>query len=208
MHSMAIHKSSWNGLIALSGVLGLVSMFSRNIIRYTAGYVLGTGVFVILIPYSIWYLSSTGYYIFKIPIISIDFVRIVISMLLFISGAIFVIWSNIFLLLKGKGGPADIAGISISPQTKKLVVEGPYKYTRNPMVFGANSVYISIAIYLNSLGCLIVLIIFFLIIVKYVVATEEKRLLNDFGADYIKYKENTSVIIPLPKKRARVMLGR
>ena len=57
------------------------------------------------------------------------------------------------------------------------------------MVFGTNLIYISIAIYLNSLGCLIVLIIFFLIIVKYVVATEEKRLLNDFEADYMKYKE-------------------
>ena len=172
-----------------------------NIIRFIAGYALGIGVFVILIPYGIWYLSSTGYYIFIIPIIPLDYVRIILSMLLFISGAIFVIWSNVFLLLKGKGGPADFAGISISPQTKKLVVEGPYKYTRNPMVFGANSIYASISIYLNSLGCLIILIIFFFILVKYVVATEEKRLLNDFGADYIEYKKNTSMIIPLPKKK-------
>jgi len=113
----------------------------------------------------------------------------------------FVIWSNIFLLLKGKGGPTDIAGISISPQTKKLVIAGPYKYTRNPMVLGIHSTYISIAIYLNSLGCLIVLIIFFFMIVKYVVVAEEKRLFNDFGADYIKYKENTSMIIPFLKEK-------
>ena len=173
----------------------------ENIIRYIGGYALGIGVFLILIPYSLWYLSLTGYYVFKIPIIPNNYVRIIISMLLFIIGLIFVIWSNIFLLLKGKGGPTDIAGVSITPQTKKLVVEGPYKYTRNPMVFGANSIYISIAIYFNSLGCLIVWIIFFFMIVKYVIATEEKRLLKDFGADYIKYKENTSKIIPLPRKK-------
>ena len=176
-------------------------MAPRNIIRFIAGYVLGIGVFLILIPYGIWYLSSTGYYIFMIPIIPLDFVRIIVSMLLFISGAIFVIWSNVFLVLKGKGGPADVAGISISPQTKKLVVEGPYKYTRNPMVFGVSSIYTSLVIYFNSLGCLILLIICFLTLVKYVVATEEKRLFNDFGADYTEYREKTSKIIPLPRKR-------
>jgi protein-S-isoprenylcysteine O-methyltransferase Ste14 len=128
-------------------------------------------------------------------------VRIIVSVLLIISGAIFVIWSNVFLLHKGKGGPTDIAGVSISPQTKKLVVEGPYKYTRNPMVFGVSSIYTSIAIYTNSLGCLIVLILFFLTIAKYVLATEEKRLLNEFGADYSEYKKNTSMLIPLPKKK-------
>lgn len=171
-----------------------------NIIRYITGYVLGIGVFVILIPYGIYYLSST-YYIFKIPIIPFDYVHTIIATLLLISGVVFIVWSNIFLLLKGKGGPTDIMGISISPQTKKLVVTGPYKYTRNPMVFGANSTYISIAIYLNSLGCLLVLILFFLLIVKYVILTEEKRLLNDFGDEYIEYKKTTAMIIPLPKRK-------
>ena len=50
-----------------------------NIIRFIAGYALGIGVFVILIPYGIWYLSSTGYYIFIIPIIPLDYVRIIVS---------------------------------------------------------------------------------------------------------------------------------
>ena len=172
-----------------------------NIIRYIAGYALGICIFIILIPYSLWYLSSTECFIFKLPIIPHNYTRIIVSALLFIIGSIFVVWSNIFLVFKGKGGPTDIAGVSVTPQTKKLVIAGPYKYSRNPMVFGANSIYIPISVYLNSLGCLIALIIFFLIIVKYVVATEEERLVNDFGADYIKYKENTYKIIPLPKKK-------
>jgi protein-S-isoprenylcysteine O-methyltransferase Ste14 len=179
----------------------------NSTIRYIAGYVLGISIFLILIPYSLWYLSSTGYYFFKIPIILNNYARLIGSTLLFLIGSIFVAWSNIFLLVKGQGGPTDIAGISISPQTKKLVTEGPYKYTRNPMIFGTNSIYISIAIYLNSLGCLIVWIIFFLVIVKYVVPIEEKRLLRDFGAEYIRYKENTSKIIPLPMDRVGVLDG-
>ena len=172
-----------------------------SIISYITGYALGIGVFVVLIPYGIWYLSSADYYIFKIPIITLDYVRLIISLLLFVTGVTFVIWSNIFLLVKGKGGPTDIAGISICPRTKALVVQGPYQHTRNPMVFGVNLTYISIAIYLNSLGCLIMLVVFFLVIVKYVVATEEKRLLNDFGDEYIKYKEETPMIIPMRRNK-------
>jgi len=175
-----------------------------NIIRYIAGYTVGIFVFVVLIPYSIWYLSTTEYGIFKIPIIPADYIRIILSMLLFIPGIFFVIWSNIFLLLKGKGGPTDIAGVAISPQTKNLVVDGPYKFSRNPMVFGANSTYISLAIYFNSLDCLLALIIFFLLIVRCVVVSEEKRLLNDFGVEYATYKENTSMIIPFIKARKKI----
>ncbi len=178
-----------------------MSKNQTNIIRVIAGYAVGIGVFLILIPYGIWFLSSTGYNIFIIPIIPLDYVRISVSALLFISGAIFVIWSNVFLVLRGKGGPTDIAGVSISPRTKKLVVDGPYKYTRNPMVFGVRSIYTSIAIYLNSLGCLIVVLLVFLTMSKYIIVTEEKRLLTDFGDDYIEYKKNTSRIIPFLKKK-------
>lgn len=173
-----------------------------NVIRHIAGYALGIGVFVVLIPYGIWYLSSVNNYIFKIPIITFDSIRLLISAPLFIMGVIFVIWSNVFLFLKGKGGPTDIAGISISPRTQTLVIDGPYQYTRNPMVFGVYSTYVSFAIYLNSLVCLFLLVLLFLVIVKYVVATEEKRLFNDFGDDYMQYKERTSMIIPLPRKKS------
>jgi len=95
----------------------------------------------------------------------------------------------------------DIGGVAISPRTKKLVTEGPYKYTRNPMVFGMNSIYMSIAIYLNSLGCLLVVALFFFLIVRSVVASEEKRLLSDFGDEYMEYKRKTPMIIPLPIRK-------
>ena len=69
------------------------------------------------------------------------------------------------------------------------------------MVFGVNSIYISMAIYLNSLGCLLAWFIFFLVIVQYAVVKEEKRLANDFGSDYVKYKEQTPRIIPIFTKK-------
>lgn len=170
------------------------------LLRYLAGYALGISLFMILIPYTIWLLSSTDNILFKTHILPFDYVRLAVSIALFSVGMLFVVWSNTFLLFKGKGGPADIADITISPRTKFLVTQGPYKYTRNPMAFGANTVYISIAIYLNSLGCLIVTAIFFLLTIIYVIPMEERRLLDDFGTDYMKYKSETPAVIPRPKK--------
>ena len=48
---------------------------------------------------------------------------------------------------------------------------------------------------------LIVLAIFFLVIVTSVVAAEERRLLRDFGNEYLRYKEKTGVIFPLPMRK-------
>ncbi len=85
---------------------------------------------------------------------------LLLSVLLLMLGVLFVFWSNLYFLFKGNGGPADIAGFTISPQTKRLVIDGPYKHSRNPMVFGANAIYLSIALYLNSLGSLFLLLFF------------------------------------------------
>lgn len=34
---------------------------------------------------------------------------------------IFVVWSNLFLLIRGKGGPTEGLGVAVSPKTSKLV---------------------------------------------------------------------------------------
>ncbi len=130
-----------------------------------------------------------------------NFINYIIAIPLLIVGVIFAIWSNIDLLRIGKGGPTDIFNIAISPRTKKLVISGPYRYTRNPMVFGMNSIYFAIAVYLNSLISLIFVILFLLVITIYLRLAEEKRLLKDFGNEYLEYKRNVSMIIPFLSKK-------
>lgn len=166
--------------------------------RYVAGYVLGIAVFLGAIPYAIWIASTIDHDI--VSLISNDALRLSLSALVFASGMVFVMWSNLYLLLQGRGGPVDIAGVTVTPRTKNLVIAGPYKYTRNPMVFGANTVYISIALYLNSLAAMIFVLVFFTFIVKFVVSSEEKRLENDFGEQYREYKERTRKIVPIPRR--------
>jgi len=173
----------------------------NDILKHIAGYTFGITLFVLLIPYGIWRLASSGLAPFSMPLTSNTDVRITLALLFFVPGVVFAIWSNLVLFFKGKGGPADVAGIAISPRTQKLAVTGPYKYTRNPMVFGMNAIYLSMALFFNSLGCLPVLIILFLIMVRCVVLREEERLLADFGADYEAYKKKTSMFIPLPPKK-------
>ncbi|MEH0023158.1 MAG: methyltransferase [Desulfobacter sp.] len=168
-----------------------------RIIRHLAGYFIGTAVFIFLIPLGFWWLSLSRYPVFRIQVIPDDGLRLMVSLLIFVPGMIFVVWSNLYLLVQGKEGPVDAAGIRISPRTKKLVRQGPYKLTRNPMVFGIQTVYISVSVFLNSLGCLGISLLFFHIIVRYVVAAEEVRLFNDFGSAYLRYKEKTPRIMPL-----------
>jgi protein-S-isoprenylcysteine O-methyltransferase Ste14 len=100
------------------------------------------------------------------------------------------------LFFIGKGGPTDGFNIAITPRTETLVVRGPYRYTRNPMVFGALSIYFSISLFFLSILCLLTMTIFSILIVFYLRKTEERRLLKDFGDEYIRYKKEVPMIFP------------
>jgi protein-S-isoprenylcysteine O-methyltransferase Ste14 len=165
------------------------------------GYVLGALIFLVFVPSVIWYLSLLDYPLFRIPIVPVDILNLIIAVPIFLGGVVFVVWSNVFLFFEGRGGPTDIGALSVSPRTQKLVTVGPYKYTRNPMVFGIHSLYLSTILYFNSLGSFIVWAVFFFVLVKYVLVEEEERLQRDFGDDYLRYKEITPRIIPLPIRK-------
>lgn len=175
--------------------------YDKNLIfRHLIGYAGGMIIFLAVIPVSLWCLSHIEFPPFATEIIPYAVLRVLTAVVLTSIGLIFVIWSNVFLFFRGKGGPFDIAGIKVSPRTTKLVTQGPYRLTRNPMVFGANTLYLALCLYLNSLGCLLTLGFFFVLIVRNVVRKEEERLLRDFGAEYSKYRDETSRFIPLPRK--------
>ena len=173
----------------------------KDIVRHIAGYTLGIAIFILLIPYGLSELSKFDHLVFKTCLINSGILRILISLPFFLVGVVFMIWSNIFLLKIGKGGPADGFNISISPRTKKLVVTGPYRYSRNPMVFGAFALYISIGIFLNSIICLVSILTCILFAVIYLKLTEEKRLLKDFGDEYEDYKNKVPMIFPIRRMR-------
>jgi len=156
-------------------------------------------VFALAIPYGLYMLSIHD------PLIQTDLnnyivTRTLIALPFLIPGLIFMIWSNVALFSIGKGGPTDGFNIAISPRTKKLVIIGPYKYCRNPMVFGAFCTYFSIGLFMLSVTCILILTVFLLLAVYYLKYTEEKRLLHDFGDEYIQYKSQVPMIFPIGKR--------
>jgi protein-S-isoprenylcysteine O-methyltransferase Ste14 len=168
-----------------------------NLLRHIIGLCIGIFIFLVFIPFGLIELSKIdpslrhyqgGHVLF----------RTIIALPFFIPGIGFMIWSNAMLLLIGKGGPTDGFNIAISPRTKNLVIIGPYCYTRNPMVFGAFCLYFAIAFFMISIVCLLTVILFLVLTGPYLEFTEEKRLLKDFGEEYVDYKRNVPRIIPIP----------
>lgn len=168
----------------------------NKIVRYVAGYIIGFSVFVFIIPSLLYLLSISGWPVFRIGLVASETMRLIIAFILSIPGLVFVIWSNWYLFWKGRGGPTDIMGIEISPRTERLVTTGPYRYSRNPMVFGAWTTYLAWTIYLDSLGCLLILLLFILFASVYLKRVEESRLLADFGDAYVTYRNRTPMIFP------------
>jgi protein-S-isoprenylcysteine O-methyltransferase Ste14 len=115
---------------------------------------------------------------------------IALSLPLLIAGALLWLWCA-GKFFKTKGTP-----VPINPPPK-LVIDGPYAYSRNPMMTGLFMVMAGIGIFFGSITLTVImtpLFIFMSILeFKYI---EEPELKKRFGKKYTEYKEKTPIIIP------------
>lgn len=96
----------------------------------------------------------------------------------------------------GKGNPFDAMGHEVAPRTKHLMTDGPYRFSRNPMLSGTYLYYIGVLIVLwdwRPLLAFIALAIGMMLQVR----SEEKRLEADFGQEYLDYKKRTGRFVTL-----------
>jgi protein-S-isoprenylcysteine O-methyltransferase Ste14 len=108
-----------------------------------------------------------------------------------IAGLVFMAWSVLTFVSIGKGTAVPIA------PPRKLIVSGPYKYCRNPMILGAMLYYLGVGTYFGSLRMGIVMFLLSLIIGScYIKLIEEKELQLKFGAEYEEYRTRTSFLLP------------
>jgi protein-S-isoprenylcysteine O-methyltransferase Ste14 len=156
----------------------------------------GLSLFLVAVPYALYRLSRLIDSWLGMEPLGPESLRLGLGLPFLLLGLGFVLWSNLFLVTRGRGGPTDGFGVAISPRTEKLVVTGPYRYTRNPMVFGAFSAYLSLCLFLGSIGGLAVLALFFPLARRYLRLTEEKRLAGDFGEEYENYRRAVPMVIP------------
>jgi protein-S-isoprenylcysteine O-methyltransferase Ste14 len=107
------------------------------------------------------------------------------------SAGLFLFFYTVFLFKKiGKGTLAPWS------EKQKLVVVGPYRYCRNPMISGVLFVLIGEALLLPSFPVLIWAGCFFVINTIFFLVYEEPALERKFGDDYKLYKKHVSRWFP------------
>ena len=159
------------------------------------GYFVGVLLFLVFFP-ALMYAVAVN---FVVPVDSL-IASTVVGAIFVLIGAVFMVWSNIDMVKIGRGCPTDGFNIALGERTKKLIVQGPYKYTRNPMLFGTFVFYVGLALLFNSYSALIVPIVFISYMVWHVKKFEEPRLYNDFKDEYVEYKKRTPLLFPKFRK--------
>ena len=154
-------------------------MIKSNII----GYLLGLLIFVIGIPALMWLVSGRPW-----PYYPDSMWQFIISVLLAVCGLTLSIYSIVYMRIVGKGNPFDAFGHEVAPRTKRLMTSGPYRLCRNPMLVGIYIYDVGILVWLWSVLPVIIFLIE-VILLTLQVHSEEKRLTQDFGQEYLDYKK-------------------
>ncbi len=80
--------------------------------------------------------------------------------------------------------------------TSRLVVRGPYRHVRNPMISGVLFILLGEAAALGSLGVLVWFAAVFAVNATYIPLVEERGLVRRFGAEYERYREHVPRWLP------------
>lgn len=114
----------------------------------------------------------------------------VVGGVLVAAGLGLVVWTVLLFVKVGHGTLAPW-----SP-TSKLVVRGPYRYVRNPMITGVATILAGQALFFRSWAILIELAVFVLVNAIYFPLVEEPGLRRRFGQDYEEYRARVPRWLP------------
>jgi len=82
---------------------------------------------------------------------------------------------------------------SVHPQkpqeVSRLITDGPFKHTRNPMYLALSLVLIAWAIFLSDLIALMMMPAFYWYMTRFQIIPEERALISKFGEEYEEYVE-------------------
>ena len=104
-----------------------------------------------------------------------------VGVFLFLAGFIIMTWCIVNFAVKGQGTLSPLA------PTKKLVVSGLYKFSRNPMYIGVMLILTGETLFFASYSLCVYSLIVFAGFNIFIIFNEERRLKKDFGNDYDNY---------------------
>jgi len=97
------------------------------------------------------------------------------------AGAVVALWCIFTFAFIGRGTPAPF------DPPRRVVIQGPYRFVRNPMYIGAGLALVGAALFYESLPILGYTVVFFLASHLFVVWYEEPTLRRTFGQEYEAY---------------------
>jgi protein-S-isoprenylcysteine O-methyltransferase Ste14 len=117
----------------------------------------------------------------------------ILGALLIAAGLLLLIWTVFLFDRVGKGtlGVGPVLGEPVN-----LVVRGPYRHVRNPMISGVLCILLGEAAIAASGWLLLWFAIFFTLLATVIRFWEEPHLARRFGAEYIRYRQHVPRWIP------------
>ena len=112
------------------------------------------------------------------------------AILVAIPGIVLASWTTRLFVTAGEGTPAPW------DPPKKLVVAGPYRHVRNPMIAGVLVILTAESLIFVSWPLFGWMVAFFILNTAYFFWVEEPGLERRFGEDYLRYKANVPRWIP------------
>jgi protein-S-isoprenylcysteine O-methyltransferase Ste14 len=146
------------------------------------------GTVLVFIP-AIILLMTRGSH-FHPEISSPDEIRFWVALLLAGIGVIFSGWTARLFMTFGEGTPAPW------DPPRRMVIRGPYRHVRNPMITSVLITLLAEAIFFGSWPIAFWMLIFFIGNAVYFPLVEEKGLERRFGDDYLEYKAHVPRWIP------------
>lgn len=114
----------------------------------------------------------------------------ILSAPFFIFGFILVVWTN-FIFIKIKGSP-----VPLNPPPR-LVTNGPFAFSRNPMTSGLFFIMFGFGLYYSSILSIIVFTPLYIYLhIKELKVIEEPELIKRLGKAYIEYQKKVPMFFP------------
>lgn len=122
------------------------------------------------------------HYFVHIYVFASSMLTSILSAILFMAGVLIAGWALQTM---------SAANVSPNPYTPtaRLIVSGPYQYSRNPMYLSITLVYLAIALMVNSLWFFMLLIPMLILVWRGIIQREEIFLETAFGEQYKNYKK-------------------